>query len=183
MKMNCAKELFAQTNLNERFMDDFTTYNGRRKRKNNGNIHETIIQRHAANMRERKRMQSINEAFEGLRHHIPTLPYEKRLSKVDTLRLAIGYIGFLTDIINSDVPQNERFRNHRRFEPKKTVMIRHRSAVINNEVGLPPLRGHSLSWTDKSKSKQNTTMTGKLWTPEDPRQNSTCPTLFQSDCH
>lgn len=126
--MNCAKELFAQTNLNERFMDDFTTYNGRRKRKNNGNIHETIIQRHAANMRERKRMQSINEAFEGLRHHIPTLPYEKRLSKVDTLRLAIGYIGFLTDIINSDAPQNERFRNHRRFEPKKTVMIRHRSA-------------------------------------------------------
>ena len=45
-----------------------------------------IQQRHAANMRERKRMQSINDAFEGLRHHIPTLPYEKRLSKVDTLR-------------------------------------------------------------------------------------------------
>ena len=42
--------------------------------------------RHAANMRERRRMQSINDAFEGLRHHIPTLPYEKRLSKVDTLR-------------------------------------------------------------------------------------------------
>ena len=35
-------------------------------------------------------MQSINEAFEGLRVCIPTLPYEKRLSKVDTLRLAIG---------------------------------------------------------------------------------------------
>ena len=33
-------------------------------------------------MRERKRMQSINDAFEGLRAHIPTLPYEKRLSKV-----------------------------------------------------------------------------------------------------
>lgn len=27
-------------------------------------------------------MQSINDAFEGLRTHIPTLPYEKRLSKV-----------------------------------------------------------------------------------------------------
>ncbi|EDO43849.1 predicted protein, partial [Nematostella vectensis] len=58
-----------------------------------------IVQRHAANLRERKRMQSINEAFEGLRKHIPTLPYEKRLSKVDTLRLAIGYIGFLTEMI------------------------------------------------------------------------------------
>ena len=49
-----------------------------------------VQQRFAANMRERKRMQSINEAFEGLRQHIPTLPYEKRLSKVDTLRLTIG---------------------------------------------------------------------------------------------
>ena len=49
-------------------------------------------QRQAANHRERKRMQSINDAFEGLRVCIPTLPYEKRLSKVDTLRLAIGNI-------------------------------------------------------------------------------------------
>ena len=45
-------------------------------------------------------MQSINEAFEGLRTHIPTLPYEKRLSKVDTLKLAIGYIGFLAELLN-----------------------------------------------------------------------------------
>ena len=49
--------------------------------------------RHAANMRERRRMQSINDAFESLRQHIPTLPYEKRLSKVDTLKLTIGWVG------------------------------------------------------------------------------------------
>ena len=46
--------------------------------------------RHAANMRERRRMQSINDAFLGLKRHIPSLPYEKKLSKVDTLRLTIG---------------------------------------------------------------------------------------------
>ena len=57
---------------------------------------QQVQQRHAANLRERKRMQSINDAFEGLRHHIPTLPYEKRLSKVDTLRLTIGYVQFQT---------------------------------------------------------------------------------------
>ena len=68
-----------------------------RKRKKCGQVH----QRHAANLRERRRMQSINDAFEGLRSHIPTLPYEKRLSKVDTLRLAIGYIGFLAETLNS----------------------------------------------------------------------------------
>jgi len=56
----------------------------------NKSIGQQVLQRHAANLRERKRMQSINDAFEGLRQHIPTLPYEKRLSKVDTLRLTIG---------------------------------------------------------------------------------------------
>ncbi|VDD82791.1 unnamed protein product [Mesocestoides corti] len=58
-------------------------------------------QRQAANMRERRRMHSINHAFEGLRARIPTLPYEKRLSKVDTLRLAIGYINFLQDLVTN----------------------------------------------------------------------------------
>uniref|UniRef100_A0A8C8VHK9 BHLH domain-containing protein n=1 Tax=Pelusios castaneus TaxID=367368 RepID=A0A8C8VHK9_9SAUR len=50
------------------------------------------VQRHAANIRERKRMLSINSAFDELRCHVPTFPYEKRLSKIDTLRLAIAYI-------------------------------------------------------------------------------------------
>ena len=66
--------------------------------------------RHAANMRERKRMQSINDAFEGLRSHIPTLPYEKRLSKVDTLRLAIGYISFLAEMLNCDSKTEDSLR-------------------------------------------------------------------------
>lgn len=61
-------------------------------------------QRQAANLRERRRMQSINEAFEGLRAHIPTLPYEKRLSKVDTLKLAIGYINFLSELTRGSGP-------------------------------------------------------------------------------
>ena len=63
---------------------------------------QVIQQRQAANMRERRRMQSINDAFEGLRAHIPTLPYEKRLSKVDTLKLAIGYINFLNELVRAD---------------------------------------------------------------------------------
>ena len=59
-------------------------------------------QRHAANLRERRRMQNINEAFEGLRIQLPTLPYEKKISKVDTLKMAIAYINFLTDLLNKD---------------------------------------------------------------------------------
>ncbi|XP_043229407.1 helix-loop-helix protein 13-like isoform X2 [Amphibalanus amphitrite] len=61
------------------------------------------VQRHAANIRERKRMLSINSAFEELRVHVPTFPYEKRLSKIDTLRLAIAYIALLREVLESDL--------------------------------------------------------------------------------
>ncbi|GIY85943.1 helix-loop-helix protein 13 [Caerostris extrusa] len=60
------------------------------------------VQRHAANIRERKRMLSINSAFDELRCHVPTFPFEKRLSKIDTLRLAIAYIALLREILASD---------------------------------------------------------------------------------
>jgi len=58
--------------------------------------------RFAANVRERRRMLSINSAFDELRYHVPTFPYEKRLSKIDTLRLAMAYIALLKDILESD---------------------------------------------------------------------------------
>ncbi|XP_068216321.1 uncharacterized protein Fer2 isoform X2 [Palaemon carinicauda] len=60
------------------------------------------VQRHAANIRERKRMLSINSAFEELRTHVPTFPYEKRLSKIDTLRLAISYIALLRELLTTE---------------------------------------------------------------------------------
>ncbi|ODM92140.1 Pancreas transcription factor 1 subunit alpha [Orchesella cincta] len=85
---------------------------------------QQIQQRQAANMRERKRMQSINDAFEGLRAHIPTLPYEKRLSKVDTLRLAIGYINFLSEVVKTD--RGAESRGPAPEPPKKIVIQSHR---------------------------------------------------------
>ncbi|XP_039276981.1 helix-loop-helix protein 13 isoform X4 [Nilaparvata lugens] len=60
------------------------------------------VQRQAANIRERKRMLSINSAFDELRGHVPTFPYEKRLSKIDTLRLAIAYIALLREVLTAD---------------------------------------------------------------------------------
>uniref|UniRef100_A0A8D2QNN6 Pancreas transcription factor 1 subunit alpha n=1 Tax=Zosterops lateralis melanops TaxID=1220523 RepID=A0A8D2QNN6_ZOSLA len=67
---------------------------------------------------------SINDAFEGLRSHIPTLPYEKRLSKVDTLRLAIGYINFLSELVQSDLPLRSA-GSESPSQPKK-IIICHR---------------------------------------------------------
>ena len=78
------------SDLKYQYISDESQKSKRRKRNHRKSFVQQVQQRHAANLRERKRMQSINDAFEGLRHHIPTLPYEKRLSKVDTLRLTIG---------------------------------------------------------------------------------------------
>ncbi|VDN06282.1 unnamed protein product [Thelazia callipaeda] len=63
---------------------------------------EWLSDRRAANFRERRRMCSINIAFMRLRRYIPTFPYEKRLSKIDTLNLAIAYISLLEGLLNSD---------------------------------------------------------------------------------
>ncbi|NXG58391.1 PTF1A factor, partial [Hemiprocne comata] len=136
--------------------------------------------RQAANVRERRRMQSINDAFEGLRSHIPTLPYEKRLSKVDTLRLAIGYINFLSELVQSDLPLRSA-SSESPSQPKK-IIICHRGtrspSPSDPDYGLPPLAGHSLSWTDEKQLKeQNIIRTAKVWTPEDPRKVNNKPCL------
>ncbi|TRY79618.1 hypothetical protein TCAL_12192 [Tigriopus californicus] len=115
-----------------------------------------VQQRHAANMRERKRMQSINDAFEGLRHHIPTLPYEKRLSKVDTLRLTIGYISFLSEMVaNDDYPPAKQ-------APKP---IPEKKIIVHSMKGAYAM-SHSLSW---SSNKENKLFGSKVWMPEDPK--------------
>uniref|UniRef100_A0A8C2WSN5 Fer3-like bHLH transcription factor n=1 Tax=Cyclopterus lumpus TaxID=8103 RepID=A0A8C2WSN5_CYCLU len=61
----------------------------------------SVVQRQAANVRERKRMFSLNEAFDELRRKVPTFAYEKRLSRIDSLRLAIVYISFMTDLLEN----------------------------------------------------------------------------------
>uniref|UniRef100_A0A8C8RJ15 Fer3 like bHLH transcription factor n=1 Tax=Pelusios castaneus TaxID=367368 RepID=A0A8C8RJ15_9SAUR len=61
----------------------------------------TYAQRQAANIRERKRMFNLNEAFDQLRKKVPTFAYEKRLSRIETLRLAIVYISFMTELLDN----------------------------------------------------------------------------------
>ncbi|XP_044284893.1 fer3-like protein [Varanus komodoensis] len=73
------------------------TFRGRTKRKRI----ITRTQRQAANVRERKRMFNLNEAFDQLRKKVPTFAYEKRLSRIETLRLAIVYISFMTELLGS----------------------------------------------------------------------------------
>ena len=73
----------------------------RRKTKKPQSIEELQTQRVLANVRERQRTQSLNDAFAQLRQIIPTLPSDK-LSKIQTLKLASNYIDFLYQVLKSD---------------------------------------------------------------------------------
>ena len=64
-------------------------------------------QRKAANHRERKRMVTLNDAFSELKDKIPKFSNEKKISRIETLCVAISYIGFMSDIVNGKHPHIE----------------------------------------------------------------------------
>ncbi|XP_042628263.1 twist-related protein-like isoform X2 [Cyprinus carpio] len=71
---------------------DSSTLGKRGKKSSNSSnspqsFEELQTQRVMANVRERQRTQSLNDAFAALRKIIPTLPSDK-LSKIQTLKLA-----------------------------------------------------------------------------------------------
>ncbi|XP_070503304.1 basic helix-loop-helix transcription factor amos-like [Chironomus tepperi] len=53
----------------------------------------------AANARERRRMQNLNEAFDRLRQYLPSLGNDRQLSKHETLQMAQTYISALCDLL------------------------------------------------------------------------------------
>lgn len=56
----------------------------------------------AANARERKRMNSLNTAFEALREVVPALGNDRKLSKYETLQMAQSYISALAELLQRD---------------------------------------------------------------------------------
>lgn len=88
-------------------------------------------QRQAANARERDRTHSVNTAFSALRGLIPTEPADRKLSKIETLRLASSYISHLANVLllgdeGADGQPCLRYQN-----------LLHGTAAV---VGAPPLR-------------------------------------------
>lgn len=78
---------------------------GAKMRKKGPQSYEDIQnQRVMANVRERQRTQSLNEAFASLRKIIPTLPSDK-LSKIQTLKLASRYIDFLYQVLKCETDE------------------------------------------------------------------------------
>lgn len=95
----------------------YSSSSKRRQQQQQQNLSEDDVQnqRTVANVRERQRTQSLNDAFTHLRLIIPTLPSDK-LSKIQTLKLATRYIDFLYQILRNadeetfdrDSPNTER---------------------------------------------------------------------------
>lgn len=56
----------------------------------------------AANARERRRMNGLNEAFDRLRQVIPSLDADHKLSKFETLQMAQTYISALRELLEGD---------------------------------------------------------------------------------
>ncbi|XP_050691732.1 heart- and neural crest derivatives-expressed protein 2-like [Eriocheir sinensis] len=61
-----------------------------------------VKRRSSANKKERRRTQSINNAFAELRECIPNVPADTKLSKIKTLRLATSYIAYLMEVLHGD---------------------------------------------------------------------------------
>ncbi|XP_007961472.1 transcription factor ATOH7 [Macaca nemestrina] len=74
-----------------------------------GRLESAARRRLAANARERRRMQGLNTAFDRLRRVVPQWGQDKKLSKYETLQMALSYIMALTRIL----AEAERFGSER----------------------------------------------------------------------
>lgn len=103
---------FSMENLSTSREDDIkpkANTNKKRRRRRKPRLTGLSKERLTANARERSRMQSISNALLHLRYHLPAsvVPKDKKLSKIQTLRLAIGYINSLWQVVQGDVAGND----------------------------------------------------------------------------
>ncbi|CAI2737018.1 unnamed protein product [Dicrocoelium dendriticum] len=71
-----------------------------------------------ANERERTRTASVNDAFLMLRSLIPTEPMNRKLSKIETLRLASSYISHLHAVLVTGTdPAEQPCLRHQQLPP------------------------------------------------------------------
>lgn len=98
----CFVERFGQRSCSTSSTSSLSAHKKQRRRV------ATMAQRRAANIRERRRMFNLNEAFDKLRRKVPTFAYEKRLSRIETLRLAITYISFMSELLNCTEKVSDR---------------------------------------------------------------------------
>lgn len=75
--------------------------NGKTKRRSNKLVSPVVMKKRrlAANARERRRMQNLNNAFDKLRTVLPSLGNDRQLSKYETLQMAQSYMNALYELL------------------------------------------------------------------------------------
>ncbi|XP_063148459.1 transcription factor 15-like [Candoia aspera] len=81
-------------------------------------------QRQAANARERDRTHSVNTAFSALRTLIPTEPADRKLSKIETLRLATSYISHLENMLLLQQQQQQQQQQSSGNLAEESLLVR-----------------------------------------------------------
>ncbi|KAJ8013141.1 hypothetical protein DPEC_G00050210 [Dallia pectoralis] len=109
--------------------------------------------------RERIRVEAFNVAFAELRKLLPTLPPDKKLSKIEILRLAICYISYLNHVLDalgvpSCAPTSLYFTPKRRRNVASVTRsfgpVENLYSVVVNVFSLLPVFLHAKpvsSWT------------------------------------
>ncbi|XP_037960989.1 heart- and neural crest derivatives-expressed protein 2 [Teleopsis dalmanni] len=91
-----------------------------------------IKKRNTANKKERRRTQSINNAFSCLREKIPNVPSDTKLSKIKTLKLAILYIKYLVEVLDGDQDPKTGFRAD--LKPLHRKNSNEKRAYLKNDI-------------------------------------------------
>ena len=73
-------------------------------------IHVSNIRRR--NERERERVRCVNDGYASLRRHLPLENRDKRISKVETLKMAARYIQHMRDILEGKLEHTAQFSVH-----------------------------------------------------------------------
>ncbi|XP_015189662.1 PREDICTED: heart- and neural crest derivatives-expressed protein 1-like [Polistes dominula] len=117
--------------------------------------------RNTANKKERRRTQSINNAFADLRDCIPNVPADTKLSKIKTLRLAASYIGYLMAVLESDETEEpQTFRAEILSNARRNKNVQSNQ----NETCLQSIS--NVTQEESSKSKGRTGWPQHMWALE-----------------
>lgn len=93
----CAQENYYKSLCDNRYKKDSKKTQG-----NQAGMEVMRKRRLAANARERRRMNSLNDAFDRLRDVVPSLGNDRKLSKFETLQMAQTYIAALHELLQRD---------------------------------------------------------------------------------
>ncbi|ODM93839.1 Heart- and neural crest derivatives-expressed protein 2 [Orchesella cincta] len=119
--------------------------------------------RTTANKKERRRTQSINNAFAELRDCIPNVPADTKLSKIKTLRLATSYIAYLSEVLTGDDP----LRTPQAFTAEISKKMGRGDEKRRKELLMQELAGAGMKRSDDSrKSKGRTGWPQHVWALE-----------------